>query len=133
METDKEKEQKEKERKELVKKLWKYLYWSVINFGRVFVNLWRAIKVFYKLFERYILIALLVVLSVLYAITYMEYKNERDGLSKKSVCDSERIYRLQNDSIALHNFSKNNGYRKPDTVKLVKKVVVYKQAKRDTI
>ena len=107
---------------------------SILPFlGRVFVNLWRAIKVFYKLFERYILIALLVVLSVLYAITYMEYKTERDWLSKRSVCDSERIYRLQNDSIALHNFSKNNGYRKPDTVKLVKKVVVYKQAKRDTI
>ena len=41
-------------------------------------------------------------------------------------------YRLDGRYIDLHNFSKNNGYRKSDTVKLVKKVVVFK-VKRDTI
>lgn len=80
-------------------------------------------------------IAALIVISIWCITNEIHYKTQLDMYAKKSYYDDQRIYRLQNDSIALHNLKSGKLLTpKKQVIYLVKKVFVKPEtSKKDTI
>ena len=90
----------------------------------------RHLAVISRKYTLQVVMVAVIVFITAYLFTVAHYRAMCDYYSKKSYQDSERIYRLQNDSIALRNISKHG--QDKDTVYKIK--VVYKPyIRRDTI
>src|SRR5574344_2161078 len=113
---------------------------SLIYFGKAFYFLYKAIQSLLhrlvgavgKVISKYPLVSLgcvIIVFMVIYVIGIGKYRIARDLYSKRLQQDKQRIYRLQNDSIALRDLS-NEGV-KHDTIIIIKKVKVIQ--KKDSL
>lgn len=111
---------------------WKYIK---VSFEYIIKQSKRLVKlILHIIINQYKLLSI-IVLGCWCVSNEITYKTEIDKLSKKSYYDSERIYRLQNDSIALRNFKNGKCFnQKPKVIYLVKKVFVKPEtSKKDTI